>query len=118
MEEHPLDMQIAFARRWLGQILDVVSDRPGPIMLARVIRRLQEAGIDGVEGLAPQMLAEQQEINRADLAEAASGRKVPHLLKSARRAKLLQPEILEALQLRDHPLIAGALRSGGAGGGD
>jgi hypothetical protein len=57
------------------------------------------------------MLAEQEEINRADLAEAASGKKVPHLLKSARRAKLLRPEILEALGLSDHPLIVGALRS-------
>jgi hypothetical protein len=114
MEEHSLDMQISFARRWLGQILGVVTDRPGPIMLRRVIQRLQEAGIDDAEALGPQMLAEQQEINRADLAEAASGKNVPHLLKSARRAKLLEPEILEALGLSDHPLIVGALRSGAA----
>jgi P-aminobenzoate N-oxygenase AurF len=112
MEEHSLDEQISFARRWLGQILSVVTDRPGPIMLARVIQRLQAIGIDNAPELAPQMLAEQREINRADLAEAASGKKVPHLLKSARRAKLLKPEILEALGISDDPLIVGALRSG------
>ena len=44
------------------------------------------------------------------LAEAASGAKVPHLLKSARRAGLLAPEILEALGLANQPLIRGALR--------
>src|SRR5262249_26844706 len=32
------------ARRWLGQILGSLLDRPGPIMLARVIRRLREVG--------------------------------------------------------------------------
>jgi hypothetical protein len=110
MDEHSLDEQIRFARRWLGQILNAVTDRPGPIMLKRVIQRLQEAGIADAAKLAPQMLAEQEEINRADLADAASGKKVPHLLKSARRAKLLRPEILEALDLTDHPLIVGALR--------
>jgi hypothetical protein len=56
------------------------------------------------------MLREQEEINAADLAEAASGAKVPHLLKSARRAGLLEPEILAALGIADHPLIRGALR--------
>jgi hypothetical protein len=112
MEEHSLDEQIDFARRWLGQILSVVTDRPGPILLARMIQRFREAGIDDASDLAPRMLAEQQEINQADLAEAAAGKKVPHLLKSARRAKLLKPEILEALGISDHPLIVGALRFG------
>ena len=74
-------------------------DRPGPIMLARVVRRLREAGRRRRRALAPQMLREQQEINAAELAAAASGAKVPHLLKSARRAGLLEPEILEALGL-------------------
>lgn len=111
MDEHPLDHQIAFARRWLGQILGFVTDRPGPIVLSRIIRRLQEVGVDNAAELAPRMLAEQQEINRADLGAAASGKNVPHLLKSARRAKLLKPEILEALGISDHPLIVGALRS-------
>jgi hypothetical protein len=62
------------------------------------------------------MLEEQHELNVADLAEVAAGRKVPHLLKSARRAGLLKPEILEALNVRDHPLVRGALQytDGGA----
>jgi hypothetical protein len=111
MDEHSLDEQVRFARRWLGQILNSVTDRPGPILLKRVLQRLQEAGIDHAPDLAPQMLAEQEEINRADLAEIVSGKKVPHLLKSARRAKLLKPEILAALDLSDHPLIVGTLRS-------
>lgn len=115
MEEHSLEEQISFARRWLGQILGVVTDRPGPIVLARVIQRLQQAGIDDAPDLAPRMLAEQEEINRADLTDATNGKKVPHLLKSARRAKLLKPEILEALGIGDHPLIVGALRVGGEG---
>jgi hypothetical protein len=109
MEHHAPDEQIRFARRWLGQILGFLTDQPGPIMLARVVRRLGEAGVDGAAALAPRMLREQQAINAAELAEAAAGRHVPHLLKSARRAKLLQPAILEALGLTAHPLIRGAL---------
>ena len=76
-----------------------------------MIRRLREAGVEDAERSAPQMLREQQAINAADLAEAASGAKVPHLLKSARRAGLLAPEILEALGFANQPLIRGALRS-------
>ena len=110
MKSHSLDEQIAFARRWLGQILSVVTDRPGPIMLSRIVQRLQEAGVDRADVLAPQMLREQQEINAAEHAELIAGRKVPHLLKSARRVGFLKPEILEALGLQDHPVIRGALR--------
>jgi hypothetical protein len=57
------------------------------------------------------MLREQHEINAAELADAASGAAVPQLLKSARRAGLLEPEILEALDLTSQPLIRGALRA-------
>jgi hypothetical protein len=71
---------------------------------------LREAGVADAEALAPRMLREQEEINAADLAEAASGAKVPHLLKSARRAGLLEPEILDAFGIAGHPLIRGALR--------
>ncbi|HJQ84557.1 MAG TPA: ferritin-like domain-containing protein [Candidatus Binatia bacterium] len=110
MRRQPLDRRIAFARRWLGQILGALLDRPGPIMLHRLVRRLREAGVTDVESLAPRLLREQREINAAELAEAASGQKVPHLLKSARRAGLLEPEILEALGLASQPLIRGALR--------
>jgi hypothetical protein len=110
MCQQPLDAQIAFARRWLGQILAVLMDQPGPILLARLIRRLQEAGIDDAERLAPQFLREQQAVNAADTEAMFAGRKVPHLLKSARRAGLLTPEILEALGLSSHPLIQVAVR--------
>ncbi len=110
MRRQPLDQRIAFGRQWLGQILGSLLDRPGPIFLARVIRRLQEAGVADAETLAPRMLREQQEINAAELAEAVSGAKVPHLLKSARRVGLFEPEILDALGIAHHPLIRGALR--------
>jgi hypothetical protein len=110
MRTNPLDRRISFARRWLGQILGSLWDRPGPIMLARTIRRLREAGVAHAEALGPQMLREQQELNAKDLGEAASGEKVPHLLKSARRAGLLAPEIVDALHIADDPLVRGALR--------
>ncbi|MEO6025244.1 MAG: ferritin-like domain-containing protein [Candidatus Binatia bacterium] len=110
MRRQPLDRRIAFAQQWLGQILGVLLDRPGPILLSRVIRRLHEAGVSDAETLAPRMLREQQEINAADLREATSGAKVPHLLKSARRVGLFEPEILAACGIADHPLIRGALR--------
>jgi hypothetical protein len=101
--------RVAFARLWLGQILGSLLDKPGPIFLARVIRRLRDAGVRDADTLGPQMLREQQAINAAELAEAASGVKVPHLLKCARRAGLLEPEILDALGLTQQPLIRGAL---------
>jgi hypothetical protein len=110
MRQHTLDEQIAFARRWLGQILAVVTDQPGPLMLSRVVQRMREAGVDNADQLSAQMLREQQRINAAEAAEAVAGRRVPHLLKSARRSGLLKPEILEALGLSTHPLILGALR--------
>jgi len=110
MRREPLEWRVGFARRWLGQIIGSLLDRPGPIMLARVVRRLREAGVTEAESLAPRLLREQQAINAADLEAAVTGATVPHLLKSARRAGLLAPEILEALDLSDHPLIRGALR--------
>ena len=109
MRRQPAPARIAFARVWLGQILGSLMDKPGPIFLARVIRRLRDAGLADAETLGPQMLREQQAINAAELAEAASGAKVPHLLKCARRAGLLEPDILAALGLARQPLIRGAL---------
>ena len=109
MRQQPLARRVRFARHWMGQILGSLLDRPGPILLARVLRRLREAGVTDADTLAPRMLREQQEINAAELADAASGAKVPHLLKSARRAGLLEPEILDALGLSSEPLIRGAL---------
>ena len=87
--------------------------RKGPILLSRVIRRLKEAGMAAAEAdaLAPRMLAEQAEINARDLAAIASGEKVPHVLKSARRAGLLEADVLAALGLAEHPFIRATLRS-------
>jgi para-aminobenzoate N-oxygenase AurF len=112
MRHSPRDARLAFAGRWLGQILGSLMDRPGPIMLARVMTRLREAGIEDADALAPAMLREQREIDAVELAAAASGEKVPQTLKSARRAGLLEHDILEALGIADNPLIRGALRVG------
>jgi hypothetical protein len=111
MREAPLEQRVEFARRWLGQILTVVMDGPGPIMLSRLVKRLREAGVADADAYGSRLLAEQQAQNAADLAAAAAGEKVPHLLKSARRAGLLEPDILAALGCDEHPLIRGALRS-------
>jgi hypothetical protein len=110
MRQHALDEQMAFSRRWLGQILSVVMDQPGPLMLSRIVRRMREAGVDNADQLGVPMLREQQRINAKEAEDAVSGRRIPHLMKSARRAGLLKPEILEALGISDHPLILGALR--------
>ena len=114
LRRQPLDRRVAFARRWLGQILGALTDLPGPIMLGRLVRRLREAGAADVDVLAPRLLREQREINAGELSDAASGRKVPHLLKSARRAGLLDPDIVAALGLAGQPLIRGALRADAA----
>lgn len=113
MRRSPLDQRVAFARRWLGQILGMLLDRPGPILLSRVIRRLKEAGMPAAEAdaLTPRMLAEQAEINERELAVIASGEKVPHVLKSARRAGLLEPDILAALGIAEHPFVRATLRT-------
>ncbi|MFQ5667514.1 MAG: diiron oxygenase [Candidatus Binatia bacterium] len=115
MRQHSLDDRIAFARRWLGQILTVVMDQPGPIMLGRVLQRMREAGVDDAERLGPALLREQQAVNRVEAAAAVSGERVPHLLRNACRAGLLEPEIVEALGLGHHPLILGALRQPSTG---
>ena len=107
------DARIAFARRWLGQILFAATDQPGPIMLGRLLRRLREAGVDA-DALGPALLREQQEINARERAEVLAGRRLPQLMKSARRAGLLEPDILEALGLADHPLVRVTLAVGEA----
>jgi hypothetical protein len=113
MRTSPPEQRLAFAGHWLGQILGSLLDRPGPIFLERVVRRLKAAGMNPqeVDALAPQLLREQQEINAQELAAASAGEKVPHLLKSARRVGLLEPDLLDGLGIADHPLIRGALRS-------
>ena len=111
MRSHSLAERVAFARHWLGQMLFSATDQPGPIMLARLLRRLREAGVVNADALGPQMLREQQSINAADRAEALSGRRIPQIMKSARRAGLLEPDILDAVGLREHPLVRATLQT-------
>ncbi len=101
--------RVGFARQWLPRILQTLDDRPGPRMAERMARRLARAGATDPEDLAQRMRIEQQVFSDADHEEARSGRRVPHLLASARRAGLMAPELLGALELAEHPLIRGAL---------
>jgi hypothetical protein len=111
MRTHPLAERVAFARHWLGQMLFSATDQPGPIMLARLVRRLREAGVANADALGPQILREQQTINAADRADALSGRRIPQIMKSARRAGLLEPDILDAVGLVEHPLVRATLQT-------
>jgi hypothetical protein len=79
-------------------------------MLSRLAQRLREFGVGNLEEITPRMLQEQQVLNAEEIAEMKSGRHVPHLMKSARRAGLLKPEILEALGLSEHPIVRAAIR--------
>ncbi|MEO8601417.1 MAG: ferritin-like domain-containing protein [bacterium] len=109
MRTHTLEERVDFSRRWLGQILFAATDQPGPLMLSRLLQRLREFGLDDVDRLGPSLLAEQQTINSRARGEALAGRKLPQLMKSARRAGLLDPEILDALGIREHPLVRATL---------
>jgi len=111
MRTHSLESRVAFARRWLGQMLFAATDKPGPIMLARMVRRLREAGVADVDAIGAQMLREQQAINAAERSDAESGQRLPQVMKSARRAGLLEPDILAELGLSEHPLILATLRT-------
>jgi hypothetical protein len=110
MRSHRLEDRVTFARRWLGQMLFSATDQPGPIMLSRTLRRLREAGVDNADALGPALLREQQVINAADRAAALSGQRIPQVMKSARRAGLLEPDILAELGLTDHPLVHATMR--------
>lgn len=110
MRAHRLEERVTFARRWLGQMLFSATDQPGPIMLSRTLRRLREAGVDNADALGPALLREQQVINAADRAAALSGQRIPQVMKSARRAGLLEPDILAELGLTDHPLVHATMR--------
>jgi len=114
MRTHKLDERLAFARRWLGQMLFAGTDQPGPIMLGRLLRRLREAGVDDADKLGPALLREQQAINAADRTAAMNGQRIPQVMKSARRAGLLEPEILDGLGLTEHPLVQATLRTAAA----
>src|SRR6185436_17997694 len=41
MRTQPQAERLAFARHWLAQILGTLMDKPGPILLSRVVRRLK-----------------------------------------------------------------------------
>jgi hypothetical protein len=105
--------RLAFARLWLPQIIGALEDRPGGQLALRVAGRLRKAGADDPEGLAQRMREEQPEIDKRDRQEVVTGRRIPQLLSSARRAGLLVPDILRPLDLLDHPLVGGALRRPG-----
>ena len=102
---------MAFAGKWLTQILTLSFGPQDPTALTRMTRWLYEAGEADSVGLASQIMAEQVQVAAAEFDAAARGERVPQELKSARRAGLLAPEILEALRLDGHPLVRGALAS-------
>lgn len=110
MKQASLDERVRFAERWLARILFTVADRPGPLLMRQVIRRIGEAGHPDAESLAPALLREQAALNAEDQALLLSGRKTPHLLKSARHVGLFQPEILEATGTAGHPLVQMAIQ--------
>src|SRR4029079_17217643 len=45
LRRQPLQTRITFARPWLSQILGALLDKPGPLFLTRVVRRLRDAGM-------------------------------------------------------------------------
>lgn len=112
MKEASLDDRIRFANAWLPRILFTVEDRPGPLMLRQVLRRIEEAGYPDAAKLAPDLLREQQERNAEEHARVLDGTKPSHLLKSAKNVGLLAPEITDALGLSDHPLVQAGRRVG------
>ena len=114
MANHSRDERIQFAQHWLPQMFGVIADQPGPLMASRVVQRLQEAGVDDAAELGRRMLIEQQEVNQSEAREVLSGRRLPHLLTSARRAGLLDADIVDALGLVEHPLVVAAQRGAAA----
>jgi hypothetical protein len=104
------DERQAFARRWLPRIVGILRDR-GPGVPRLTTARLRAAGVADAEAVALRMAEEQREIDREERAADAAGRRVPHLLGSARRAGLLAPDLLGPLGLADHPLVLRALHA-------
>lgn len=111
MKQQPLDRRIKFAGNWLPHVLGALGDQPGPLMLSRVVQRMKECGVDNADDLGRAMLEEQQLVNRQEAEEVFTGRRLPHLLTSARRAGLLEREIVDALGVSDHPLVRVAERT-------
>jgi hypothetical protein len=111
MRRQPRDRRIAFARRWLGQILGSLLDRPGtrscsPASSGGCARPAWRTRRPWLRGCC----ASRRRATPRTWPKRRPGAQVPHLLKSARRAGLLEPEILDALGIAGHPLIRGALR--------
>ena len=102
------DDRLSFASSWMPRIMQVLDGSPGPRVAERMARRLGALGVDDPVGKAERMLEEQLKLNANERNEATSGRRVPHLLASCRRAGLLDPAILEPLGLSEHPMIDGA----------
>jgi hypothetical protein len=111
MKRNTLEDQINLSRGVLSAVFDVVMDRPDRVMLTRVLRRLEEAGVNNLISIGESMLREQQILNGEAHCDAIAGKRLPHILKSARRAGFLKPEILEELKLTNHPLITGTLQA-------
>lgn len=111
MKAQPLERRIKFAGNWLPHVLGALSDQPGPLFASRVVKRMKEAGVENADELGNKMLQEQQAVNKKEAEDVFSGRRLPHLLTSARRAGLLEKPIVEALGVADHPLVRVAERS-------
>lgn len=111
LQSIPLDERITFARRWLNQMLPMTFGGQDPVTPQRLMRWLYDAGAPDAVQLGMTMMAEQLPIMQKQYEDVTTGKRVPQELKSARRAGLMAPEILEALGLSDHPVILGALKS-------
>ena len=85
MRTHSLESRVAFTRRWLGQMLFAATDKPGPIMLARMVRRLREAGVADVDAIRGADAARAAGAINAARSEAESGQRLPQVMKSAAR---------------------------------
>jgi hypothetical protein len=109
----PLDDRIAFSGRWLGQILALNFGQQDGVTLQRLARWLFEAGVPDSLKTALELMGEQVEVIQQELDAVTQGVRVPQELKNARSVGLLAPEILEALQLREHPFVLGALKGDG-----
>jgi hypothetical protein len=105
------DDRLEFAKHWLGRIVGILSDTARRGAPRRTEARLRRIGVDDPEGIAARMAEEQGSLDAEEREARRSGRRVPHLLTSARRAGLLADDLLEPLGLRDHPLVRGALRA-------
>ncbi|MEW5847702.1 MAG: ferritin-like domain-containing protein [Myxococcota bacterium] len=106
-----LEDRIAFARRWLNQILTLSFGGQDPVAIQRLTRWLYESGVADSVQTAMNMLNQQGVVLQQELEAVFRGERIPQELKSAQQAGLLAPEILEALGLQNHPVILGTLRS-------